>query len=94
VTRNSSVCPQQVDQLLQPAPDAAFGDTVGRAVTRAEGAVPLVEEAGDLLDLREHAAAGGLGGMGGEDRAQRNLMKIGGDVARGEPGGGDLIDSL
>ena len=38
--------PQQVDQLLQPAPDAALGDAVGLAVTRAEGAVPLLEQRG------------------------------------------------
>ena len=32
--------------------------------------------------------------MGGEDRAQCHLVKIGGDFARGELRGGDLIDRL
>ena len=82
--------PQQVDQLAEPAADAAPGDRVAVAAR----AVPLVEEPRDLPHLREHGAARGLGRVRGEDRPQPEVPDVVGELGPGVPAGGDAIDGL
>ena len=86
--------PEQVDELLEAAPDPALGDRVDRQAVGPERALPLVEQRGDPADLRQHAAARRLGRVGGEDRAQVQVAQVGGDLAGGVPGGLDPVDRL
>jgi hypothetical protein len=79
--------PQQVDELLEPPPDAALGRGIGRLL-------PFVEQRGDTAQLREHGAASGLRGVGGEDGAHREVPDVGGDLARPDAGRGDRANGL
>ena len=71
--------PQQVDELLQAALDAALRRL-------AHGALALVEQVRDLAQLGEDRAPGRLGGVGGEDRADREVRDVGAQLARGDRG--------
>ena len=61
--------PQQLDELLEPALDAALRGL-------ADGPPALVEQGRDLAQLGQHRAPRGLGGMGGEDRAHREVRDV------------------
>ena len=86
--------PEQVDELLEAAADAALGDRVDRQAVGPERALPLVQQRGDPADLRQHAAPRGLRRVGREDRAQVHVAQVGGDLARGVAGGLDPVDRL
>ena len=62
--------PEQVDQLLEPPVDAALGGGVAVATARSSS------RPATSADLVEHRAAGGLGGVGGEDRAHAEAREL------------------
>ena len=79
--------PQQLDELLEPALDAAL-----RGV--AHGPLALVEQGGDLAQLGQHRAPRGLGGVGGEHGAHREVRDVRAQLAGRDRGARDPLDGL
>jgi hypothetical protein len=79
--------PQELDELLEAALDAALRGF-------ADGPLALVEEGRDLAQLGQHRAPRGLGRVGREDRAHRQVGDVGAQLAGPDVRARDPLDGL